>query len=259
MNTTLRPVIDTVLNLTTYVPSDQVNQAMGSLVETVIKTQGNEMNKLATNQQILAVRHISTEAESELEKFWARQIIASAAPLETLASFPYIENYTELTKREVALVQQSGLSLNSNHKALIVGSGPLPLSAYELHLQTGASIDHVDSSHDAISLCEQLMTKLGITSSRYYEALGQAVKLEDTYDLILIAALAGDTAEDKQKIISTVLPHLRDGGRIVLRSAKGSRTLLYPGVKSDEIRNVKLLKEYHPTDYIINSVFVYGR
>jgi nicotianamine synthase len=89
--------------------------------------------------------------------------------------------------------------------------------------------------------------------------LGESVELQDTYDLILIAALAGSTAKDKQKIIDTVLPHLAEGGRIVIRSAKGSRMLLYPGIESSEIQGVKLFEEYHPSDYIINSVFVYGR
>ena len=258
MNTTLQPIIDDVLSLQTYTPSDEVNKVMGSLVHGVIDTTSPYTAQVATSQQLLKVRKISAETESELEKFWARLVIKSSNPLETLRSFPYLDNYEELTKREVGLIEHSGLRLDSRHKALVVGSGPLPLSAYELHRQTGIRIDHVDSSSEAIQLCEQLMESLGV-SSKYYEALGEAVVLQDTYDLILIAALAGCTADDKQKIIDTVLPHLVEGGRIVIRSARGSRTLLYPGIKSSEIQGVRLFEEYHPSDYIINSVFVYGR
>jgi len=258
MNTMLQPIIDDVLNLQTYIPSDEVNRVMGALVHEVIDATSTDTAEIATAQQILKIRQISAETESELEKFWARLVIASNDPLETLKSFPYLDNYDELTKREVGLIQHSGLQLDSSHKALVIGSGSLPLSAYELHRQTGVQIDHVDSSSEAILLCEQLMQRLEV-SSTYYEATGEAVELQDTYDLILVAALAGNTAEDKQKIINTVLPQLTENGRIIIRSAKGSRTLLYPGIKSGEIRGVRLLEEYHPTDYIINSVFVYGR
>jgi nicotianamine synthase len=231
---------------------------MGSLVHGVIDTTSTHTAQVATSRQILKVQKISAETESELEKFWARLVIKSSNPLEALRSFPYLDNYEELTKREVELIEHSGLKLHSKQKALVVGSGPLPLSAYVLHCQTGIRIDHVDSSSEAIQLCEQLMDCLGV-SSNYYEALGESVELQDTYDLILIAALAGSTAKDKQKIIDTVLPHLAEGGRIVIRSAKGSRMLLYPGIESSEIQGVKLFEEYHPSDYIINSVFVYGR
>lgn len=258
MNTVLQPIINEVLNLRTYTPGDNVNRVMESLVHGVIDTTSMGAQRIATLDQTLKVRRISAETESELEKFWARLIIQSSNPSKVLGSFPYLDNYEELTKREVGLIKQSGLHLNNTHKALIIGSGPLPLSAYELRRQTGVSIDHVDSSCEAIRLCSQFMKRFDI-SSKYYEASGEAVVLSDTYDLILIAALAGSTADDKQRIIETVLLHLSGNGRIVIRSAKGSRTLLYPGIESGEIKGVTLLEEYHPSDHIINSVFVYGR
>lgn len=258
MNTILQPIINDVLNLQTYIPDDDVNRVMGSLVHGVIDTTSISAQRLATLDQTLKIRKISAKTESELEKFWARLVIQSSDPAKVLNSFPYLDNYEELTKREVRLIKQSGLHLTNTHRALIIGSGPLPLSAYELHRQTGVSIDHVDSSSEAIRLCSQFMERFNI-SSNYYEASGEAVVLSDTYDFVLIAALAGGTADDKQRIIETVLPHLSENGRIVVRSAKGSRTLLYPGIESGEIKGVTLLEEYHPSDYIINSVFVYGR
>lgn len=258
MNTTLLPLINDVLRLQAYAPSDEVNRVMGLLVNEVIDATGTDTDQIATTRQKFKVRYVSAQTESELEKFWSRLIIKSNNPSETLKSFPYLANYEELTKREIRLIEHTGLQLNKKNKALIIGSGPLPLSAYELRRQTGVQIDHVDSSREAIQLCEQLMSRLG-TSSKYYEAKGETVVLEGAYDLILIAALAGSTARNKQTIIDTVMPHLNENGRIVIRSARGSRTLLYPGIKSGEIRGVRLLEEYHPTDYIINSVFVYGR
>jgi precorrin-6B methylase 2 len=258
MNTTLQSIIKDALRLQTYTPSDEVNRVMGALVHEVIETTSSEDLHIASPQEITKLQQISAMTESELEKFWSRRIVESTHSLEALNSFPYLANYQELTKREVELITQSGLRLNPHHKALVIGSGPLPLSAYELHLQTGVNVDHVDSSHEAIFLCRQFMEQLNV-SAKYFEAVGESVILQDTYDVILIAALAGSTVSDKQKIIKRVLPHLAANGRIIIRSAKGARTLLYPGIASGDIHGVRLLEEYHPTDYIINSVFVYGR
>ncbi len=258
MNMTLQPIINKVLALQSYAPNDDVNSVMGSLVQQVINSVTINPTEFATYQQVIEVQHISAETESELEKFWARRIVASDSPDEMLNTFPYLDNYRELAEREITLIKHSGLTLSQERKALIIGSGPLPLSAYELNRQSGVAVDHVDSSKEAIRLCRQVTKKIGI-SSRYYQGRGETVVLQDTYDLILIAALAGATAQDKQRIVDTVLPHISEDGRIVVRSARGPRTLLYPGVLSSDIRGVRLMEEYHPTDYIINSVFVYGR
>ncbi|MFZ1250222.1 MAG: nicotianamine synthase family protein [Candidatus Microsaccharimonas sp.] len=258
MNTRLQPIIKNVLNLKTFSPSKEVDAVMSALVNGVVETPSMLIAGSVTAKQKSKVRHISARTESELEKYWADRIVNSTKPLRTLSTFPYLDNYEELTVREVDLLAKTGLVLSKNHKALIIGSGPLPLSAYELYCRTGVRVDHVDSSRQAIGLCQSFMKQLGIVS-KYYHSVGEMVELEGDYDLILIAALAGDTAMDKQKIINRVLPHLSNNGRIILRSARGSRTLLYPAIKSNDIQGVHLLEEYHPTDYIINSVFVYGK
>ena len=79
------------------------------------------------------------------------------------------------------------------------------------------------------------------------------------YDVIYVAGLAGETVEDKQQIIDNVLPSLRAGGRLLLRSARGSRGLLYPAFVARDMRGVRVLEEYHPADEVINSVFIYER
>jgi len=255
MSTHLSRTVQEVLALSTFMPDDTVNATMTALVEGVVR----EVHLPSLDQQTQSrVRTISATTETELEKFWATIISDSKSPQETLVTFPYIDNYRELTRRELALTQQSGLTLDTRHRALIIGSGPLPLSALEIHRQSGAAVDHVDSSLQAITLSSKVSNALEI-QSRHLHGLGQTVTLTDTYDLILIAALAGETAAEKQAIIDNVLPHLSSQGRIIVRSAQGSRELLYPAIAAHELSRVTLLEEYHPDDYIINSVFIYER
>lgn len=257
MYSKIEQAVNEVLGLKELIPNQHVNSVMTNLVETVIQTDSAEV-ALFDSLSIIKIRSISADAETEMEKFWANRIISSLDPKKALIDFPYLDNYKELAKRELSLVEQSGLKITSEQRILVIGSGPLPLSAYEMHYQSGAVVDHVDSSVIAIDLCRKVSESLGI-ESLYYTAYGQDVELKEQYDLILIAALAGATKDAKQKIVDNILPKLARNGRIIVRSALGSRELLYPAIRSDDLIRVRLLKEYHPTDHIINSVFVYGK
>lgn len=246
-----------VLSLTDLRPNARTNSVLTQLVNTVVETKdSSELNRYK-KKLIEKVRNISASAETKMEIYWSRRISQSEKPENEMWNFPYIDNYVELTRRELSLVSLSGLTLNRNSKILVIGSGPLPLSAIELNRQTGAKISQVDNSTLAIESSRILCNAVGAKSG-YYEGDGQNIHLDESYDLILIAALAGNTTRDKQKIIDNVLPHLSRNGRIILRSARDMRELLYPGIKADSLKRVKKLVEYHPQDYVINSVYIYG-
>ena len=93
----------------------------------------------------------------------------------------------------------------------------------------------------------------------YLCADGSDVRLTQTYDMVLIAALAGEMVAQKQAIIDNVVPHLSNHGRVLVRSARGVRGLLYPVFAASEIKRVQLRGEYPPTDDTINSAFVYAK
>lgn len=250
--------VHNAIALNEYAPNEITNSVMTQLVNSVIDTEEASYKNSVDNNDVIKVREVSALTETELEVAWARKIISAQNAAVMAQSFPYLDNYRELTRREVELITHTGLIPASHHKALVVGSGPLPLSAIELHKQTGMEIYQVDSSEEAVALSAGVCDSLGLLS-RQYCASGQKVMLVGTYDVVLIAALAGATIQDKQAIVDNILPHLSAQGRIILRSARGNRELLYPAIKADEIKGVTKLAEYHPNDHIINSVFVYGR
>lgn len=249
--------IKAVLDLQSLTPGPEVNIVMTQLVNSVVYGSKDALNAVSPSVQ-RRVRGLSAEAETEMEKFWATRIVESASPHAMLQTFPYVDNYVELTQRELRLAAEAGLELGPASRVLIIGSGPLPLSALEIHRQSGASIDHVDVSEEAIELCERINNIFSIESECYCEA-GEGVLLTRKYDLILVAALAGGTLEEKQLIIDNILPFLKDDGRIIVRSARGLRELLYPAIEAAKLQGLRLFKEYHPDDHIINSVLVYGK
>lgn len=254
VNQHLLQSVDAVLDLGSLAPSAKVNETFSRLVDDIVHANDDVM---LTTQKSRQLRNASASAEGKLEEYWAKRIIASPDPICTLSQFPYIDNYYELVKREMECLRQSGLSTASIRTALVIGSGPLPLTAMQMQTY-GTVVDHNDASSSALTLCENLLGVLRIAGDHLL-GMGETVALEKQYDLILIAALAGETQVSKQAIIDNVLPYLVENGRLLVRSAKGARGLLYPELDASAFRGVTLLHEYHPNDHVINSVLVYGK
>lgn len=247
--------IKRVLSLPQLTPSEEVDAAFTGLVEKVVE-HGKE--PLLCDEDIRRqVQRRCAVAEGELERHWSRRIAGADNPWAELEEFPYHENYKELTRREIGLLGRAGLQLCSSSEVAMIGSGPLPLTGWWLHQSTGAQITHVDASDEAIGLSRGLAAALD-WPGEFVTGLGQSVALDEgRYDAIYVAGLAGETLAEKQAIVDHVRPALKPDGRLIARGAYGARTLLYPGFDADALENVQLMEEHHPTDDIINSVFVY--
>ena len=247
--------IKRVLSLPQLTPSEEVNAAFTELVETVV-AHGEE--PLLCDEDIRRqVQQRCVVAEGKLEQYWSRRITKADNPWSELKEFPYHENYKELTRREIGLLGRAGLWLCDSSEVAMIGSGPLPLTGWWLHQLTEARITHVDASDEAIELSRGLAAALD-WPGEFVTGLGQSVALDEgRYDAIYVAGLAGETLAVKQAIVDHVLPALTPDGRLLARGAYGARTLLYPGFDAHAFEGVQLMEEYHPTDEVINSVFVY--
>ena len=88
----------------------------------------------------------------------------------------------------------------------MIGSGPLPLTAWCLWCQTGTMVDLVDVAPAALAQSRELAQAIDWPVGECLVADGAAVALPDnTYDVIYVAGLAGDSAEAKQQIIDKIL------------------------------------------------------
>jgi nicotianamine synthase 2 len=248
--------IERVLSLPQLTPSEEVNAAFTELVDAVV-AHGEEPLLCYENRRH-QVQQRCAVAEGELERHWSRRIAGADNPWSELKEFPYHENYKELTRREIGLLGRAGLWLCDSSEVAMIGSGPLPLTGWWLHQLTEARITHIDASNEAIELSRGLAAALD-WPGKFVTGLGQSVALDEgQYDAIYVAGLAGETLAEKQAIVDHVLPALKpDDGRLIARGAYGARTLLYPGFDAHAFEGVQLMEEYHPTDGVINSVFVY--
>lgn len=256
MTTELKNTARAVMALENLRPSETTNRTMTKLVDEVVAAD-NQYHNLRVNGLVRRVRHTSAEAETEMEFYWSKRIAGADNPTTELRKYPYLDNYRELIRRELELTEITGLKIDKSSRILAIGSGPLPLSSYQISQQTGGRIDNLDCSDIALLYGDDLMKSLGELGMSSIHGSGDRAKLRGKYDLVLIAALAGNNNSTKQAILDNIMPHLSDNGRILIRSARNNRLILYPEVNPSKLKGVDLLLQYHPTDYVINSVLIF--
>ena len=130
--------IKTVMNLHDFAPSPDVNAAFSGLVAAAV--QATALPNWCNDEVCREVQRRCSLSESEMEMYWSRRIASSTCPQQELEKFWYIDNYCELVRREVGLLGGSGLSLTDSSRAAMIGSGPLPLTAWCLWYQTGTAV-----------------------------------------------------------------------------------------------------------------------
>ena len=159
-----------------------------------------------------------------------------------LSSFPYYSNYRQLTRMEL-----SAINLCASFppkKFAFLGCGPLPLTSLCIVEQLGGLpslissstaqailVHNIDQSALAFATAQILCRKLNVPCSAMTFAVDDAENLKEdlrTFDVVYVAALVGSTTMEKRKIFSTVMKKMRPGALLVVRSATGLRSLLYP-------------------------------
>ncbi len=100
-----------------------------------------------------------------------------------------------------------------------------------------ASIDpHIDMSAAAIDHATRLAQALNWFCDAVLADGRDSGLPADTFDVIYVAGLAGQTLAEKQEIVDAVRPALRRNGRLVLRSAHGARELFGFCVRAERRR-----------------------
>jgi len=75
----------------------------------------------------------------------------------SLPDYPLNDEFSALIRRELALV--SGLQ---PERVLFIGSGPLPISAIHLHMQTGAPVDCLVRDPGVVAIARDVLASCGL-------------------------------------------------------------------------------------------------
>lgn len=199
------------------------------------------------------LRALCARGEGELEHAWAERIVAGRPPREELAAFPYLGNYRQLSRMEIGILA-SALPRGVRSVAF-VGSGPLPLSSLYLAGELDASVDNYDRDPVALAAGARVAAALGYGELGFHEADVLDADLSG-HDVVVLAALVGDTLEAKRAILRHLAGTMRPGAVLLARSARGLRTLLYPPIDRTALDGFEPLTEVHPVNDVINSAIL---
>jgi nicotianamine synthase len=257
---TLRAIHDVLAACPDLRPGPVVDDAFGRLVRVAIDTPDELAPDVLAHDAVRDVaddlRALCCEGERQLEIAWADRIAASADPAGELELFPYLANYRQLCAMEqAALCRLAGAG---PERVAFVGSGPLPLTAFLLGAG-GTPVDNVDRDHVALGMSRRVTSALGLTSLGFVRGDaaddGPDLDLGD-YDLVVLAALVGRTPHDKARILRRLADAMAPGAVLVVRGARGLRTLIYPEVHPAALTSFDVLGTVHPLGEVINSVTV---
>ncbi|WP_157987381.1 nicotianamine synthase family protein [Jiangella endophytica] len=238
-------------------PGPEVDGLFGRLVRLVLtapaETVPAVLNDVGVQQLAPRLRALCAQGEGELEHAWAKRIVAGCPPREELARFPYFGNYRQLSRMEIGILA-SALPRRVRSVAF-VGSGPLPLSSLYLAGELDASLDNYDRDPVALTAGARVAGALGYGELGFHEADVLDADLSG-YDVVVLAALVGDTLEAKRRILGHLAGTMRPGAVLLARSARGLRTLLYPPIDRTALDGFEPLTEVHPVNDVINSAIL---
>jgi nicotianamine synthase len=247
--------------LPTLSPNAQTNALFSELVRLATSPEGDQVaGDVLADPKIRRIasqlRDLCAAGEIELERAWARCIIASHDPQRELRDFPYLTNYEQLTRLEhYGLLALTGGG--SRKRMLFVGAGPLPLSSLLLASQHNhAEIDNLDVDPEAAWLAARVADVLRIRSLRFRCADVLSYTDIAGYDTVCLAALVGVNPDVKSRVIKHLYQHMKPGALLLVRSAHSLRTLLYPPLNPSDLAGFRPLAVLHPYTEVVNSLIV---
>jgi nicotianamine synthase len=245
------------LEATDLRPSASVDGLFRALVAEAFRLAPRELAEVPAGVAERA-RRLSARGEGLLEAHWAGLVGSGAAPAE---AFPYFDHYVRLVGWEHALVRRA--LGREPRRAVVAGAGPLPLTALVLsRLVPGLSVTCLDRDPDAVAAGARLARAVGTDSRRVCFAVGDAA--EHDYggaDLVLVAALVGDTDGDKGAVLARAARSAAATAVLAARTVPDDgRRLLYRRIGPDAVpARVRVTGEHEPPSGVVNSLLLLRR
>lgn len=254
----LRGIHDSLAGLSRE-PSEELRAVMGKIaaISSQAMPQDDSERIIGSISDILpSLRMMQSEAESLLELAWARRAIAAADARETIGLFPYYRGYTLLVEAEMKELQP--MFQTPLRTAVFIGCGPMPITAILLAELYGVRVLCIDSDRTALDTASELVRKAGLGSLITFQ-LAEASELKDIareYRVVFVAALVGNSVEQKQKIFSNLAAAMHPGQVICARSVEGIRALHYLPVDPNDMQPFVVVSAAYPPAPVLNHTLM---
>jgi nicotianamine synthase len=241
-------------------PSDYVTTLFAEVVELCISRQPEtvveralrdpRMVELRPHFCRLCADHIFRE-----ERAWSRRISTSPDPWAELLHCPNYCNYVQLCDVEIHSVL--ALTGRTPKRLLFAGSGPVPITSVLFANGFQLAVDNLEIDREAFDLGRHLVQRLGKADNMgfIHSDLRDFTDLE-VYDVVCLAALVGLSPEDKREIVAHLSRHMRSDALLLVRSAHGLRSLIYPPVHVEDLVGFIPQLVLRPYTTVMNSVLI---
>lgn len=245
---------------TSLSPSERVNELFTRLVSLSEVFDHKTVNAVFSDTTIQSIlpdlRSLCEEGEILLEKYWARKIQQSQ--YYTLRSFPYYDNYLELTQLEYNTI--CAVTDKPFSTITYIGSGALPLTSICFAQMYKQYIHNIERDPEAVALSRSLIRHCKLEANITISE-GNAdtwVDFEKT-DIVFLAAMVGYSLDQKQHTLRHLYTHMRPGQLLVIRTTHSLRSLLYPLISPEDIPHFTIKAVMHPYTQVVNSVIIAER
>lgn len=196
-------------------------------------------------------------AEYEMEVHWGDHFANKGAMQpEDLDEFWYRDCYANLIAEEISALKKVDVEPNHEHSIVFIGSGPLPMTAIDMHLQTGAKIVCVDNDEKAVTVSRQMIDNLGLSDViEVYHSSGEDFDYGGN-DIVFVASLISQKEGVVERIRETAPKAI-----VGVRSVEGIRAMLYEPVQENAFTSnglkfaVKTQDEHNGTT--VNTTNIY--
>jgi nicotianamine synthase len=241
-------------------PSDYITTLFAEVVELCISRQPEAVvAQTLRDPRIVELRprfcrlcadHIFRE-----ERAWSRRISTSSDPWAELLHCPNYCNYLQLCDVEIHSVL--ALTGRTPKRLLFAGSGPVPITSVLFADGFQLAVDNLEIDGEAFDLGRHLVHQLGKAGSMgfIHSDLRDFFDLE-VYDVVCLAALVGLSPEEKREITAHLSRHMRSDALLLVRSAHGLRSLIYPPVDVEDLVGFVPQLVLRPYTTVMNSVLI---
>ncbi|KAA8535575.1 hypothetical protein F0562_030578 [Nyssa sinensis] len=239
-------------------PSKQVNSLFTQLVKLCTLPSSIDITDLTMEVQVMreSLINLCGRAEGLLELEFSTFLTKIPQPLNNLNLFPYYGNYVKLANLEYKILKENGVV--QPKKVAFVGSGPMPLTSFILatHQMKSTCFDNFDIDEEANNVASQIVASDAELEKRMKFKTSDIMEVREQlgeYECIFLAALVGMNKEEKVKIIAHIRKYMKEGGVLLVRSAKGARAFLYPVVEEDDLHGFELeISSKEETEFTIH-------
>lgn len=240
-------------------PCKQVNSLFTHLVKLCTLPSSIDIDALPQEVQHMreSLINLSGHAEGLLELEFSTFISLTPEPSKNVTLFPYYGNYVKLAHIENKILKENGVV--NPKKVAFIGSGPMPLTSIIMatHHMESTHFDNFDIDEKANDVARKIIASDSALEKRMKFETQDIMEVRERlgqYDCIFLAALVGMSREAKVKILGHIRKYMKEGGILLVRSAKGARAFLYPILEERDMVDFEVLNIFHPTNDVINSV-----